>query len=75
MSDGVIHTAFIHDFSKFKANCETDRHAIEALGSALAGSDRPLMVTSGTGLLTPGRLAIDGYRSKSFRADCEARWR
>ena len=59
MSDGVIHTAFIHDFSKFAANCETDRRAIEALGSALAGSDRLLIVTSGTGLLTPGRLAIE----------------
>jgi nucleoside-diphosphate-sugar epimerase len=57
MSDGVIHTAFIHDFSRFAANCEIDRRAIEALGSALADSDRPLIVTSGTALLTPGRLA------------------
>jgi nucleoside-diphosphate-sugar epimerase len=60
-ADGVIHTAFIHDFSKFKENCETDRRAIEALGSALAGSDRPLIVTSGTGLLTQARLAIEDH--------------
>ena len=59
-ADGVIHTAFIHEFSEWAANCEIDRHAIEALGSALVGSDRPLIVTSGTGVVvTPGRLATE----------------
>jgi nucleoside-diphosphate-sugar epimerase len=59
-SEGVIHTAFIHDFSKFEANCEIDRRAIEALASALAGTDRPLIVTSGTGVaFTPGRLTTE----------------
>jgi nucleoside-diphosphate-sugar epimerase len=60
MSDGVIHCAFNHDFSKYAANCEADRHAIEALGSALVGSERPLIVTSGTAVaLTPGRVATE----------------
>ena len=60
MSDGVIHLAFNHDFSKYMDNCQADRRAIEALGSVLAGSDRPLVVTSGTAMaLTPGRAATE----------------
>jgi nucleoside-diphosphate-sugar epimerase len=59
-SDAVIHLAFIHDFSKIRENSEIDRRAIEALGSVLAGSNRPLIVTSGTaGLGGPGQLATE----------------
>lgn len=57
-ADGVIHTAFIHDFSKFKENCDIDRRAITALGDALAGSHRPLVCTSGL-FLTPGKLTTE----------------
>jgi nucleoside-diphosphate-sugar epimerase len=65
-ADGVIHLAFnhdafSHDFSKFVANCETDRQVIEAIGSVLVGSDRPFIVTSGSGLANtvPGQPASE----------------
>jgi nucleoside-diphosphate-sugar epimerase len=52
-ADGVIHLAFNHDFSKFAENCADDRRVIEALGSALTGSHRPFVVTSGTAIAKP----------------------
>jgi nucleoside-diphosphate-sugar epimerase len=58
-ADAVIHTAFIHDFSKFAENCEIDRRAIEVMGTALVGTGRPLIVTSGTGLPGPSGFATE----------------
>lgn len=58
-ADAVIHTAFGHDFSKFAENVEQDRRAIETVGSALEGSDRPLIVTSGLAWLVQGRAATE----------------
>ncbi len=62
-ADGVIHCAFDHDFTNFVANCEKDRRVIETLGAALAGSDRPLVITSGVGLGShgPGQLATEDH--------------
>jgi len=67
-SDGVIHCAFDHsafgnDFSKFAEVCDKDRRSIEALGDALRGSDRPLVITSGTGMgnAVPGQPATEDH--------------
>jgi nucleoside-diphosphate-sugar epimerase len=49
-ADAIIHLAFDHDFSRFVDNCEKDRRVIATLGSALAGSAKPMLITSGTGL-------------------------
>ena len=53
MSDGVIHCAFIHDFNNYGPAAEADQRAIETLGTALVGSDRPLVVSSGSLVVQP----------------------
>ena len=60
-ADAVIHTAFDHDFSNFAANCKKDARVIEAIGGVLAGSNRPFIITSGTGMgsTEPGRPATE----------------
>ncbi|EPY50081.1 NAD dependent epimerase/dehydratase [Schizosaccharomyces cryophilus OY26] len=50
-SDGVIHTAFVHDFNKYQEVCDIDVRAIETIGEALKGSDRPFVTTSGTAVV------------------------
>jgi len=58
-SDGVIHTAFVHDFSNFAANVETDRRAVEAMVRAMVGSDKPLVIASGTLMASHARPATE----------------
>lgn len=58
-ADAVIHTAFNHDFSQFAASAAQDGRAIAALGGALEGSQRPLLVTSGLARLAQGRAATE----------------
>ncbi|MFJ5309352.1 SDR family oxidoreductase [Streptomyces sp. NPDC088350] len=69
-ADGVCHLAFVHDFSDFAANCATDLRAVETIGEALAGTDKPFVVTSGTPGLPQGRVATEEDRvdPESFAA-------
>ena len=58
-ADAVIHCGFIHDFTRFAEVCAIDAAAIQAMGEALTGSHKPFIVTSGTALVAPGRLAVE----------------
>lgn len=64
-ADGVIHLAFIHDFAKFAENGAIDKAAIEAMGDVLVGTNKPFIVTSGTGLVAPGVVATEEMRPDS----------
>lgn len=61
-ADGVIHLAFIHDFTRFAENGAIDKAAIEAMGDVLAGTNKPFIVTSGTGLIAPGVMITEDMR-------------
>jgi nucleoside-diphosphate-sugar epimerase len=61
-TDGVIHLAFIHDFTKFAENGQVDKRAIEAIGSVLEGTNKPFIVTSGTAGIAPGVPATEEMR-------------
>lgn len=76
-ADGIIHTGFVHDFSRYAQCCEIDRRAIETMGGMLRGSTRPLIVTSGVPIQAPGRKTVEtdpapspasGYPRKSEAA-------
>jgi nucleoside-diphosphate-sugar epimerase len=58
-ADGVIHAGFIHDFTRFPEVCEVDKIAIQTIGEVLVGSNRPFVVTSGTALVSPGKMAFE----------------
>jgi nucleoside-diphosphate-sugar epimerase len=61
-ADGTIHCAFIHDFTKFAENGQIDKRAIEAMGDVLEGTNKPFIVTSGTGLVAPNEVVTEEVR-------------
>jgi nucleoside-diphosphate-sugar epimerase len=61
-TDGTIHLAFIHDFTKFAENGQIDKRAIEAMGDVLVGTNKPFIVTSGTALIAPGAVVTEDMR-------------
>ena len=66
-ADAVIHLGFNHDFSRFAENCENDKRAIEAMGAVLEGSDKPIIITSGTGMgnKAPGDCATEDHWNRN----------
>lgn len=64
-TDATIHCAFIHDFAKFALNGQIDKRAIEAMGDALEGTNKPFIVTSGTGLIAPGVVVTEDMRREA----------
>ena len=66
--DGMIHTAFIHDFTQFMANIETDRRVVEAVTTALKGSNKPMVIASGTMMVSHGRPATETDAPPSVQA-------
>jgi len=64
-TDGVIHCGFTHDFTRFRENCEQDRRVIGALGAAMAGTDKLLIVTSGTALVSGGGVATEEMAARA----------
>lgn len=67
-ADAVVHTAFNHDFPKFRENCEADRDLIAFLGEELNGSGRPIIVTSAVGILPNGETVTEATAPVSGEA-------
>lgn len=61
-ADAVIHLGFIHDFSRFEEMCQLDKEVIWTIGQALAGTERPFLVTSGTALFSRDGIITENDR-------------